>query len=69
MQGLGCVRRRLIVLDDDAKAVDRGQILPLAQVVAADRHVLAGQVIPRQIDLELGIAGVLAAREAPCHIL
>ncbi len=39
-----------------------------AQVVAADIHVLAGEMIVRQIDLQTRVAGIHAVRIAPQQV-
>src|SRR3546814_8094344 len=61
--------RRLVALDDDAEAVDGGEILAAVLVEAADLHVLAGQMVEREVDLELGVARVLAVGEAAHQLL
>src|SRR3546814_20311626 len=46
-----------------------GEILAAVLVEAADLHVLAGQMGGREVDLELGVARVLAVREAAHQLL
>src|SRR5271165_6212124 len=43
------MRRRLEIIDDPFEAVHRCQILSPVQIIAADLHLLAGQMIPGEI--------------------
>src|SRR5258708_12576224 len=52
MQRLRHMRRRLMVVDDALEAVDGGEIEALLLGPAADLHLLAGELVARQIDLE-----------------
>src|SRR5579864_4672061 len=69
LQGFGDLRGLLILLDDRAKAVDGADIIALVEVVAADRHFLARQMIERQVDLERCVAGIFGIREALDDVL
>src|SRR6516164_7836851 len=50
-QSFGNVRRRLIIVDDPFETVHRRQILSALQIIAADLHLLAGEMISREIQL------------------
>ena len=56
MQRLRRVCRCLILFDDHTEPIDRRGILLPVQIVAADLHLLARQMIVGQIDLQSGIA-------------
>src|SRR5262245_39645721 len=58
MQRLRDVRGGLIALDHHAIAVDGADVLLVGLVVAADRHLLAGQMVDGELDLQTRIAGV-----------
>src|SRR6266851_1219594 len=58
MQRLGHVGGGLVALDHDAIAVDRPDILLVLLVVAADRHLLAGEMVDGELDLEARVAGI-----------
>src|SRR6266851_2397569 len=58
VQRLGHVGGGLVALDHDAIAVDRPDILLVLLVVAADRHLLAGEMADGELDLEARVAGV-----------
>jgi hypothetical protein len=64
VQRLGRVRCRVILLDHALEAVDRGEVLVAAQIVAADLHLLAGELVAHHVALQFGVAGVLALGEA-----
>ena len=66
---LGHVGGRLVVLDDRAEAVDRGQVLAFLQIEAADFHMLAGQVVARQVELQRRIARIAGLGEAADDLL
>ena len=54
----------LVAVDDGLEAADGGQRVALAQVVAADGHFLAGQLVVDHVDLQPRVGGVLGARIA-----
>src|SRR5262249_61882669 len=58
------MRRRLVAVDHPLEAVHRRQVFAAFQVIAADFHLLAGKMVASEIELQLGIAGVVAGGEA-----
>src|SRR6478735_12001067 len=67
--GLGQAHQRLLdmprrlVLDDDlAEAVHRAGVVALLQIVAADVHLLAGELVARHQELLLGVQHVFRLR-------
>ena len=61
--------RGLIFLDHAAEAVDGREILQPVLVPAPDLHILAGEMVAGEIDLEGGVAGIGRVREAVDHLL
>src|SRR5579862_2045013 len=53
LQSFGHVRRRLVIVDDPLEAVHRRQIFALLQIVAADFHLLAGEMVVREVEFQL----------------
>ena len=61
--------RGLVLGHDRLVPVDRGGVVALFHVIAADRHFLAGQLIPRALELGLGAVGVFRGRVFANHFL
>ncbi|MNT14995.1 hypothetical protein D3C72_1500250 [compost metagenome] len=58
-----------IFLDHDAEARDGGQIFLAFQIVAADLHLLAGELVAGETDLGLGVVDVFGVRIVVDHLL
>ena len=58
MQRLLDVARRLVVGHHRLEAVDGREILLLAEIVAADLHLLAGELVARDVELGGGLHGI-----------
>ena len=67
VQRFGNVGRGLVVGDDLLEAVDRREVFATLEIVAADFHFLAGELIADHVGLQLGVAGVVAFRETGGH--
>src|ERR1700676_3360115 len=74
--GLGQPRQRfldmpggLILGDHRLEAVDRGGIVALIEIVAADLHFLAGQLVAGAFQLGLGADGIFGSRIFADHFL
>src|ERR1700730_4992123 len=74
--GLGQPRQRffdmpggLVLGHHGLEAVDGGGVVALFQVIAADRHFLAGELIARALKLGLGTVGVFRCRILANHFL
>src|SRR5712664_1000637 len=61
--------RGLILGHHGLEAVDRADIVALLELVAADRHFLAGKLIARAFELGLGAVGVFRRRIFANHFL
>src|SRR5262249_5626851 len=68
-QRLLAVARRLILGHHDLEPVDRACVVALLQIITADRHLLAGQLIPGDVDLALGACGIFAVGEFADHVV
>src|SRR5207237_2675169 len=55
------MRRRLKIIDHSFEAVYRRQILSPLQVISTDLHLLAGEMIPREVQLQPAVARGFAA--------
>src|SRR5471032_1781232 len=64
MQRLRYVGSRLVALDHHAVAVDRADVLLLLLIVAADVHLLAGEMVDGEFDLEARVARIWRVGEA-----
>src|SRR5208283_5338189 len=69
LQRLWDMRRRLIIVDHAFEAVHRRQILAPRQVITADLHLLAGQMVAGEIELELGVPRIFAVGKTTHHIV
>ena len=63
------MRRGLIVLHDTLEAVHRRQILLAVQVIPADLHLLAGQMVAGEIELQLRVARVFGVWKAAHDVI
>ncbi len=68
VQRFGHMARGLIIFDNGPEPVDRADILATLQVVTPNLHLLARQMIEREIELQLGFRRIGAAR-IPRHQL
>src|SRR5271170_7177341 len=50
--------RRLVVAQNGAETIDRGGVVAPIEIEAADRHLLAGELIRGDLDLEFGVADI-----------
>src|SRR6202000_617132 len=50
------------------EAIDRGGIVVLVHIVAADIHILAGELVARALELGLGVDGVFRGRIFADHL-
>src|SRR5262245_43934359 len=64
LQRLRHVGGGLVELDHAAEAVDGRQILLALEVEAADLHLLAGEVVAGEVELEGGVARIVGVGEA-----
>ena len=62
------VRGRLIAINHSAESIRRRQSVALIQIITADGHFLAGQLVVDHVDLQTGIGSVFGARKALDHI-
>src|SRR5260370_32578365 len=67
-QCFGNMPRRLKIINDAFEPVHRRHILSPLQIIAAYLHLLAGEVIPREIQLYLGVSRIFAIRKAPYNV-
>ena len=58
----------LELVDHYLEAVDGGEILLAHQVIAADIHFLAGEMVTHQIELHRGVTRIGRVREARHHV-
>ncbi len=68
VQGLGNMGGGLEFLDHRPEPVDRRQMLAPLEIVASDLHLLAGQVVPGQFDLQSPVAGIFAGGKTFCEL-
>jgi hypothetical protein len=68
VEGFGGVRGGLVAVDHGAEPADGRQGLAVAQVVAADGHFLAGQLVADHVDLQAGVLGVFRVGIALDHV-
>src|ERR1700682_1525899 len=68
-QGFLDMPRGLILGHHGLEAVDRAGVLALLEIVAADVHFLAGELIARAFELGLGGGGIFASRIFANHFL
>ena len=61
--------RCLVVLNYLPKPVDAGQVFALPLIEPADGHVLAGDMVAREIDFQRRIAGIAAIGKTPHDLL
>src|SRR5438270_8049607 len=61
---LGRVARRLILVDDVAESVTRREPLARTLVEAADLHLLAGEMVVDEVELEPPVGGIACIRIA-----
>ena len=64
LESLLHVAGRLVLGDDVAEAVDGARVVALLQVEAADLHLLAGELVARDLDLLLGVGRIFGPRIA-----
>ncbi len=69
VQRLGHVVGGLEIVHHALEAADRGGVQMLLLVPAADVHLLAGQMVAREVDLQPRIAAIGAVGEAVDHLL
>ena len=69
VEGLGRLRRRLVVHDHRLEAIDGGDVGALLEVVAPDFHLLAGQMVAGEHRLGLGVLGVGRSGKAAADLL
>src|SRR5689334_5005317 len=60
--------RRLVASHHRLVTVDRGGVVALLHVIAADRHFLAGELIARALELRLGADGIFRVRIFANHL-
>ena len=68
VQGFRRMAGSLVGLDDIAKAVYRRQVIVMPQMIAANFHFLARQVILGQIQLDLRIPGIFRIGKAADYL-
>src|SRR5829696_7310919 len=61
--------RGLILRDYHLETIDRSRVIALVEIVAADHHLLAGDLIASDIDLLLGADRILGVRELADDLL
>src|SRR4051812_31052953 len=61
--------RGLVFGDDDFEAVDGAGVVPALEIITADLHFLAGELVARHFELFLGLGGVLAGGKFPDHLI
>ena len=69
VQRLGHVVGGLVILDHALEPADRRAVQLLALVEAADIHLLAGQMVAAEVDLQPRVAGIGGVGEAVHHVL
>jgi hypothetical protein len=67
MQGLRHVAGGLVFFDDVAETADGRVLLPLPQVIAADFHLLASEMVIGQVDFKRRVARIGRIGEPPRH--
>src|SRR5713226_3105619 len=60
--------RGLVLGDHGLEAVDRGGVVALVHVIAADRHFAAGELVARAFELGLGADGIFRGRIFADHL-
>src|SRR5215469_6698779 len=69
LQRFGDMSRCLIIVDHPFEAVYRRQILPAAEIIATNLHLLSGEMVPGEVELELRVSRVFAVGETAHDIV